>query len=123
MAVRDVEKGEAARRDILSIHPHAALEVRSIDLADLSSVQAFAASIEADGHLDVLVNNAGVMVPPKRLTTADGFELQFGTNFLGPFALTVQLLPVLLKGEAPRVVTMTSLARTTAISTSPTCSR
>jgi NAD(P)-dependent dehydrogenase (short-subunit alcohol dehydrogenase family) len=109
MAVRDVDKGEAARRDILSIHPDAALEVRRLDLADLSSVRAFAASIDADGRLDVLVNNAGVMIPPKRLTTADGFELQFGTNFLGPFALTVLLLPVLLRGEAPRVVTMSSM--------------
>ncbi len=69
----------------------------------------FAATVEADGALDVLVNNAGVMVPPKRMTTADGFELQFGTNFLGPFALTVQLLPVLLRAGAPRVVTMSSL--------------
>jgi len=109
MAVRDLDKGEAARGDILNIHPDAALEVRSLDLADLSSVRAFAATIEADGQLDVLVNNAGVMIPPKRLTTFDGFELQFGTNFLGPFALTVQLLPVLLKSESPRVVTMTSL--------------
>ena len=76
---------------------------------NLTSVRAFAASVEADGQLDVLVNNAGVMVPPKRLTTADGFELQFGTNFLGPFALTVALLPTLLSSAAPRVVTMSSL--------------
>ena len=54
-------------------------------------------AIEADGRLDVLVNNAGVMVPPKRLETVDGFELQLGTNFLGPFALTMLLLPVLLR--------------------------
>ena len=107
MAVRDLDKGEAARGDILNIHPDAALEVRSLDLADLSSVRAFAATIEAEGQLDVLVNNAGVMIPPKRLTTFDGFELQFGTNFLGPFALTVQLLPVLLKSESPRVTALT----------------
>ena len=109
MAVRDVEKGEAARRDILTVHPDADLEVRVLDLADLASVRSFAKSIEEDGRLDVLVNNAGVMVPPKRLTTADGFELQLGTNFLGPFALTIRLLPVLLKSAAPRVVTMSSM--------------
>lgn len=109
MAVRDIEKGEAARRDILKEHPDADLEVRRLDLADLASVHAFADSIEADGALDVLVNNAGVMIPPKRMTTVDGFELQLGTNFLGPFALTVRLLPVLLNGKAPRVVTMSSM--------------
>ena len=109
MAVRDTGKGEAARRGILSVHPDADLEVRALDLADLTSVRAFADSVVADGRLDVLVNNAGVMVPPKRLTTADGFELQFGTNFLGPFALTVRLLPLLNQSEAPRVVTMSSL--------------
>ena len=109
MAVRDTGKGEAARRDILSVHPDAELEVRVLDLADLASVRAFAESIEADGRLDVLVNNAGVMVPPKRLTTVDGFELQLGTNFLGPFALTMRLLPVLNQSAAPRVVTMSSM--------------
>ena len=109
MAVRDAAKGEAARRGILAEHPDADLEVRTLDLADLGSVRAFAASIEADGRLDVLVNNAGVMVPPKRLETVDGFELQLGTNFLGPFALTVRLLPVLLRSAAPRVMTMSSM--------------
>ena len=109
MAVRDASKGEAARRGILARHPDADLEVRILDLADLGSVHAFAASIEADGQLDVLVNNAGVMVPPKRLETADGFELQLGTNFLGPFALTVLLLPVLLRSAAPRVTTVSSM--------------
>ncbi|GAA1981138.1 SDR family oxidoreductase [Microbacterium pumilum] len=109
IAVRDAEKGEAARRDILNLHPDADLEVRVLDLADLTSVRTFAGSIEADGRLDVLINNAGVMVPPKRMTTADGFELQLGTNFLGPFALTIRLLPVLLQSAAPRVVTMSSM--------------
>ena len=56
----------------------------------------------------MLVNNAGVMAPPTRMTTADGFELQFGSNFLGPFALTVRLLPLVLAAPAPRVVTMSS---------------
>ena len=101
MAVRDTGKGETARRGILSVHPDADLEVRALDLADLSSVRAFADGIVADGRLDVLVNNAGVMAPPKRLTTADGFELQFGTNYLGPFALTMRLLPLLNQSASP----------------------
>src|SRR4029077_2951300 len=58
--------------------------------------------------VNVLINNAGVMAPPTRLTTADGFELQFGSNFLGPFALTMRLLPLVLAAPAPRVVTMSS---------------
>lgn len=112
MAVRSAEKGDAARRDILADVPDADLEVRTLDLADLASVRAFAATIETDGRVDVLVNNAGVMVPPDRRLTADGFELQFGTNFVGPFALTVLLLPTLLRADAPRVTTMSSIAAT-----------
>jgi NAD(P)-dependent dehydrogenase (short-subunit alcohol dehydrogenase family) len=109
MAVRTVAKGEQARAEILARHPQAKLEVRRIDLADLSSVREFADSLIADGTpLDLLVNNAGVMSPPARMTTADGFELQFGSNFLGPFALTVRLLPLLLAAESPRVATMSS---------------
>ncbi|MGH3786732.1 MAG: SDR family oxidoreductase [Pseudonocardiaceae bacterium] len=111
MAVRTVAKGEQARSDILAQHPHTQLEVRRIDLADLTSVKEFADGLLADGApLDLLVNNAGVMAPPTRMTTAEGFELQMGSNFLGPFALTVRLLPLLLAAEAPRVATMSSLA-------------
>jgi len=58
--------------------------------------------------IDLLINNAGVMAPPTRMTTADGFELQFGSNYLGPFALTVRLLPLVLAARSPRVVTMSS---------------
>ncbi len=109
MAVRTPEKGEAAREEILRETPGARVEVRRVDLADLASVREFAQSIVDDGKpLDVLVNNAGVMAPPHRLTTTDEFELQFGTNFLGPFALTNLLLPLLLEGPAPRVATMSS---------------
>ncbi|MFZ0118855.1 MAG: SDR family oxidoreductase [Pseudonocardiaceae bacterium] len=111
MAVRTVAKGEQARAEILAQHPHAQLEVRQVDLADLASVTQFAEGLIADGApLDLLVNNAGVMAPPTRMTTADGFELQMGSNFLGPFALTVRLLPLVLAAEAPRVATMSSLA-------------
>ncbi|MEV2196151.1 SDR family oxidoreductase [Streptomyces phaeochromogenes] len=109
LAVRTVAKGEQARAEILARHPHAQLEVRRVDLADLASVEAFADGILADGTpLDLLVNNAGVMAPPTRMTTADGFELQMGSNYLGPFALTVRLLPALLAAPAPRVATMSS---------------
>ena len=109
MAVRTIAKGEQARDEILARQPGASLEVRRIDLADLGSVKEFADGLIADGiPVDVLINNAGVMAPPARMTTADGFELQFGSNFLGPFALTLRLLPLVLTAPAPRVVTMSS---------------
>jgi NAD(P)-dependent dehydrogenase (short-subunit alcohol dehydrogenase family) len=109
MAVRTVARGERAREEILAGQPDARLEVRRVDLAELASVAAFAAGLIADGRpVDLLVNNAGVMAPPTRMTTADGFELQLGSNFLGPFALTMRLLPLLLAAPAPRVVTMSS---------------
>jgi NAD(P)-dependent dehydrogenase (short-subunit alcohol dehydrogenase family) len=109
MAVRTPTKGEQARAEILAKQPEAQLTVRRVDLADLSSVQQFADGLLADGTpIDVLVNNAGVMAPPSRMTTADGFELQFGSNFLGPFALTVRLLPLVLTAPAPRVAMMSS---------------
>jgi NAD(P)-dependent dehydrogenase (short-subunit alcohol dehydrogenase family) len=109
MAVRTMAKGEQARAEILAANPGAKLDIRRIDLADLASVAEFADGLIADGiPVDVLINNAGVMAPPARMTTADDFELQFGSNFLGPFALTVRLLPLVLAAQAPRVVTMSS---------------
>jgi NAD(P)-dependent dehydrogenase (short-subunit alcohol dehydrogenase family) len=109
MAVRTTAKGEQARAEILAEHPGAQVEVRRVDLADLASVKEFADGLLADGRpIDVLVNNAGVMAPPTRMTTADGFELQLGSNYLGPFALTLRLLPLLLGAPRPRVVTMSS---------------
>ncbi|MFI5782758.1 SDR family oxidoreductase [Nocardia sp. NPDC051570] len=109
MAVRTPEKGERAKAEILADHPAAELEVRRIDLADLDSVRRFADELIASGQrVDVLVNNAGVMAPPTRHTTAEGFELQFGSNYLGPFALTMLLLPTLLRADRPRVTTMSS---------------
>jgi NAD(P)-dependent dehydrogenase (short-subunit alcohol dehydrogenase family) len=106
MAVRTPAKGEAARDEILADVPGADLEVHRLDLADLASVRAFANDL--DGPVDVLVNNAGVMAPPKRFTTVDDFELQFGTNYLGPFALTNLLMPRILESSSPRVATMSS---------------
>ena len=109
MAVRSLDKGEAARAEILEVVPDASLTLRRLDLADLSSVREFAAGTASAGRpVDLLVNNAGVMAPPRRFETVDGFELQLGTNFLGPFALTNLLLPLVLRSEQPRVVTMAS---------------
>src|SRR5262249_18987236 len=109
LAVRTLAKGEQAQREILTEHPSAKTQVRHLDLADLSSVRDFADRLTEEGRpLDLLLNNAGVMMPPVRHETKDGFELQFGSNFLGPFALTVRLLPLLLRAPQPRVVTMSS---------------
>ncbi|MEV6201149.1 SDR family oxidoreductase [Streptomyces sp. NPDC051771] len=109
LAVRTPSKGEQAREEILAAHPGALVDVGRLDLADLSSVRAFADGLVSAGRpLDLLVNNAGVMNVPRRTETTDGFELQLGSNFLGPFALTVRLLPLLLAAPAPRVATMSS---------------
>lgn len=111
MAVRNQERGDAARHDLLAQLPDARLEVRLLDVADLSSVAHFAESLASEGDaLNVLVNNAGVMVPPTRFETVDGFELQMGTNFLGAFALTLRLLPLMLTSDDPRVSTVSSFA-------------
>ena len=109
LAVRSAEKGEKALAEILAAHPGASAEVRILDLASLASVQSFADDLLRDlTHLDTLVNNAGVMTPPTRFETEDGFELQLGTNYLGPFALTNRLLPLLLAAPEGRVTTMSS---------------
>lgn len=110
MGCRNADKAASAKTEIESAAPGATVEVIELDLADLSSVEAAAAVVDARPEpLDLLVNNAGVMVPPKR-QTADGFELQFGTNHLGHFALTGRLLDKLLAADAPRVVTVASIA-------------
>ena len=87
--------------------PGAKVDSGLLDLADLQSVRAFAARA-GEKPLDMLINNAGVMALPKRELTVDGFERQFATNFLGPFALTGLLLPALLATSSPRVVTVSS---------------
>jgi NAD(P)-dependent dehydrogenase (short-subunit alcohol dehydrogenase family) len=109
LAVRNAEKGEKALAEILAAHSDASAEVRIVDLASLASVQAFADALGRDlPHLDTLINNAGVMAPPTRFETEDGFELQMGSNYLGPLALTNRLLPLLLAAPLPRVTTMSS---------------
>ena len=107
LACRSAERGRAARDRIHAAVPDADLVLDSLDLADLASVREFAAR-HADAPVDILVNNAGVMALPRR-STADGFEMQFGTNHLGHFALTGLLLPGLRSAASPRVVTLTSL--------------
>ncbi|KAF1019885.1 MAG: hypothetical protein GAK30_02833 [Paracidovorax wautersii] len=111
MAVRSESKGDLARREIHKEFPKALIEVRTMDLSSLESVRAFSAQLRQEGRpLDLLVNNAGLMMPPRRELSSDGFELQFATNFLGHFALTHLLLPLLLAAKASRVTTMTSSA-------------
>ncbi|MEA2436940.1 MAG: hypothetical protein QOF65_1496 [Thermoleophilaceae bacterium] len=109
MAVRDTSKGEAAAEEIREDVPGASVEVRELDLSSLQSVRDFAAELTKGAPaLDLLVNNAGIMqTPPRR--TADGFELQFGTNHLGHFALTGLLLAALGRATAARVVTVSSI--------------
>ncbi|GAA2588136.1 oxidoreductase [Actinomadura fulvescens] len=106
LACRSMERGQQAHDRIMSAVPAGEVALAPLDLADLSSVRTFAGTHGA-APLDLLVNNAGVMALPHR-TTADGFEMQFGTNHLGHFALTGLLLPALLAASAPRVVTVTS---------------
>jgi len=108
LGCRDVERGKRAADKIQSAVPSANLDVSELDLASMASVRAFADAWS--GPLDLLVNNAGVMAPPKPMTTDDGFELQFGTNHLGHFILTGLLLPALLESPSPRVVTVASIA-------------
>jgi len=108
LAVRDTAKGEAAAAAIRAAVPGTEPAVAALDLANLASIRTFAdAFAGTHGRLDMLINNAGVMAIPRR-TTADGFEMQFGTNHLGHFALTGLLLPLLLTTPAARVVTVSS---------------
>ena len=108
MAVRSQEKGQAAIKQIRQESPTALLELMPLDLADLASIRQFAETFKANyNRLDILSNNAGVMAIPYR-KTADGFEMQFGTNHLGHFALTGLLLPVLQATPNARVVNTSS---------------
>ena len=111
LAGRSIPKGEAALARIRAKVPAARVRFEALDLASLASVEAFADRLAAEGAaIDVLMNNAGVMAPPKRGVTADGFELQLGTNHLGHFALTGRLLPLLQRGRNPRVAAVSSIA-------------
>ena len=108
MACRDAGRAEAALARVRREVPGAAAELVTLDLSSLASVEAAATEVaERTATLDLLVDNAGVMAPP-RSTTTDGFELQLGTNHLGHFALTGRLLPLLLAAPSPRVVVVSS---------------
>ncbi|WP_411094722.1 SDR family oxidoreductase [Streptomyces sp. 021-3] len=110
LPVRNQEKGRAALEEIRRGAPGAEVSLRELDLSSLASVAALGEALRAeDRPVHLLVNNAGVMTPPERRTTADGFELQFGTNHLGHFALTAHLLPLLRAGRA-RVTSQISVA-------------
>lgn len=111
IAGRNPQKGAAAVAAIKHAVPRAKVRFGEVDLADLASVAAFAAQLAmTQDRLDLLINNAGVMSPPQRRETSDGFELQFGTNHLAHFALTAHLMPLLKRGNAPRVVSLSSVA-------------
>ncbi|HEY1101396.1 MAG TPA: oxidoreductase [Myxococcota bacterium] len=111
IAGRNPDKGREAVAAVRAAVPTAKVRFEAVDLSKLSSVSAFAERVAQQiDCLDLLINNAAVMTPPKRETTSDGFELQLGTNYLGHFALTAQLLPLLLKSSSPRVVNLSSVA-------------
>lgn len=110
LASRNLDKGNVALERIRSEHPGAAIELMQLDLADLSSIERFAdAFLGRYDQLHLLINNAGVMQIPEHRKTADGFEMQFGTNHLGHFALTGLLLDTLNRTPAARVVTVSSV--------------
>jgi NAD(P)-dependent dehydrogenase (short-subunit alcohol dehydrogenase family) len=111
VAGRNPVKGAEAVERIRSGVPGARASFEAVDLGNLISIAAFGARIGArHARIDTLINNAGVMTPPQRQTTADGFELQFGTNHLGHVALTAHLLPLLRRGMDPRIVSLSSVA-------------
>ncbi|GAA0979711.1 SDR family oxidoreductase [Nocardiopsis tropica] len=110
LPVRNPAKGKKAVEKIRRNHPGARVSTRSLDLSSLASVAALGDTLREEGRpIHILINNAGVMRPPNHQTTVDGFELQFGTNYLGHFALVCRLLPLLRAGRA-RVTSQISVA-------------
>lgn len=111
LGCRNIIKAEAAKNSILKAVPGGKVLIEQIDLANLNAIKEFCKQFVEEGHsLDILVCNAGVMTPQERMTTSDGFELQWGTNYLGHFALTAGLMPSILKAEKGRVVIVSSIA-------------
>jgi len=111
---RNEAKGREAVSKIRNQFPDTKISFEALDLANLASVAGFARGFAtAHASLDLLINNAGVMALPTRQTTADGFEMQLGTNYLGHYALTAQLLPLLRGAHQPRVVNLSSIAHRT----------
>jgi NAD(P)-dependent dehydrogenase (short-subunit alcohol dehydrogenase family) len=111
LAVRNQAKGDAAAERIRATVPDANLTLKRLDLASLASVEALGVDLLTEGRpIGILINNAGVMQPPRREVTEDGFELQFGANYLGHFALTGHLLPLLRAAGGARVSSASSSA-------------
>lgn len=111
IAGRDPQKGAQAVASIKKAYGLATVSFEAVDLANLASVAAFGSRLASQwDSIDVLINNAGVMTPPRREVTRDGFELQFGVNYLAHFALTAHLLPLLRKSSVARVVSLSSVA-------------
>jgi len=118
MAGRDPAKLAAAALAVRAQQPHAIVETLVLDLSDLASVhQAATAFLDSGRALDLLINNAAILVGRERRTSADGFELTFATNHLGHFALTGRLLPALLGAPAARVITVSAMAARAGTST------
>lgn len=110
IASRSLERGETAKDEILKVYPNATLDVHQMDLESLSSIKVFVDTIKDKyDHIDILLNNAGIMTVPYGLTE-DGFEKQFGVNHLGHFALTAQLFDLIKKGNDPRIVNISSVS-------------
>lgn len=109
LAVRNTAKGSQASADIRATYPNAQVTVAQLDLTDLANIATFADTFtKSHKRLDILINNAGIMGLPTREVTKDGFEAQFGTNHLGHFALTGNLLPLIKKTQGARIVTVSS---------------
>jgi len=110
MAVRNIDKADKVKAKIIENIPNAKITIHHLDLMDLKSIEVCANDIiKTYNHLDVLINNAGIMMCPFA-TTKDGFEIQMGTNHLGPFAFTGRLMPLLTKTKNARIVSTSSLA-------------
>ncbi len=111
IAARNPERGQDAIARIQAEVPQARVQFEAVDLSDLASVRALGRRLEATlPRVDGLINNAAIMAPAERGTSADGFEMQFATNYAGHFVLTAELLPLLRRSAAPRVVTLSSIA-------------
>ncbi|AQR63459.1 short chain dehydrogenase [Brevundimonas sp. LM2] len=111
IAGRNPAKGAEAIDRVRAAAPSAAVHFQELDLASLASIARFGDRLKQSfASLDGLINNAGIMVPPRRVETEDGFESQLGVNYLGHFALTAHLMPLLLKGRDSRVITLSSVA-------------
>lgn len=113
MPVRNAEKAKSVLEEILKLNPNSKIIIKNLDLSSLNSIKLFADDfLKSYNQLDILINNAGIMYCPYS-KTQDGFEMQMGTNHLGPYALTAQLMPLLMKTANSRIVNTASLAHLT----------